>query len=822
MAGGAFVVAGGSNFPGKRPWENGTKAWHDTVFTLEPGAKEWRVAGKLPRAGGHGLSFPWGDGFVMIGGGNDEEHFANAWLVTRGSDVSGGRSGKGGSDGALAFTDLPPMPRPLASMAGAMHKGIVHVAGGLAVPEAVAEEAENVFYRLDLNNPGAGWRELPPCPGGGRFQATAGIIVEASGPVFYLFGGTRLVPGADGKPVREHLRDAWRFHEELGWRRLADMPRSASAAPSPATPAGQTHLLVLGGDDSAQQHLKGAERARHQGFPRHILGYHSITDTWTQFGEAPFSLVATSMTPWDGGFAVAGGELKPGVRSPEVWKALVRESKASFGWINYAALAGYLLAMLGIGWVCSRRNKNTDDYFKAGGRIPWWAAGIAIYATMLSSITFMAIPAKAYATDWTFIWANAAILIVAPVVIAIYLPFFRRLNITSVYEYLEKRFSLPVRLYGSLSFILFQMGRQAIVLLLPSLAIATVSDLNVETCIILMGTLCVIYTVMGGMEAVIWTDVAQTILLLGAAVVSLVLISAGTDGGVAGFFKVAVDNSKFHIFNWTISPTAAANAFWVILLGNIFVALVPYTSDQAVVQRYMTTASEKKAARSIWFNAILSVPLTLVFFMIGTALFVFYKANPERLDPSHATDSIFPAYIVHSLPVGVVGLVVAGVFAAAQSTVSGSLNSVVTAAMTDFYTRFGGRAKGAAALRLARLLTALFGLFATVCALALARLNLASLWDAYNSLIGLAASGLAGLFALGIFSKRASATGALCGVAASIAVLWFVQSRTQLHFFLYAGSGMITCIAVGWLASLVFPARKDTASLTLGMLKNRR
>lgn len=546
-----------------------------------------------------------------------------------------------------------------------------------------------------------------------------------------------------------------------------------------------------------------------------MLAYHSITNTWIEIARPPFTVDIRGLSRWGNDFVIVNRAHEPGADAVEVWRASVIEIKATFGWLNYAALVGYLLAMVGIGWYCTRRNKSTEDYFKAGGRIPWWAAGIAIYATLLSSITFMAIPAKAYATDWTFIWVNAPIFLITPILITVYLPFFRRLNVTSAYEYLEKRFSLPVRIYGSAAFILFQIGRQAIVLLLPSIALATVSDFDVATCIVLMGLLCVIYTVMGGMEAVIWTDVAQTFLMIGSALISLVVIAFGTEGGLAGFWSVATDNNKFHMFNMTWSSSMTANAFWVIFIGNIFAQLVPYTSDQVVVQRYMTTDSEKKAARSIWFNAVLAIPSSILFFLIGTALFVFYKTHPDKLDPSQATDSVFPAFIVQNLPVGVAGLVVAGIFAAAQSTVSGSLNSVVTALMTDFYGRFGGKAKDAAGLRLARILTVVFGAFATACALVLAKLNLASLWDAYSGLVGLAASGLAGLFALGIFTKRASGAGALTGAVASIVVLFYVQRFTEIHFFLYAGIGMVTCFVVGWLASVVFPSRKDVSELTL-------
>jgi SSS family transporter len=481
--------------------------------------------------------------------------------------------------------------------------------------------------------------------------------------------------------------------------------------------------------------------------------------------------------------------------------------QVTFGWLNYATLLAYLLGMVAVGWFCARKNQNTDDYFTASGRIPWWAAGLSIYATMLSSITFMAIPAKSFATDWTFFWANVPILLLAPVIIKFYLPFFRQLRVASAYEYLEQRFNLAVRLYASAAFILFQVGRQAIVLLLPSLALSAVSDISVNTCIILMGVLCVLYTTMGGIEAVVWTDVAQSLVLLGAAILSLVLIVGSTEGGLTGLWSTALEHDKFHMFNWTLNPTTAANAFWVIIVGNIFINLVTYTSDQAVIQRYMTTTDEPKAARAIWTNALLSVPSTALFFAIGTALFVFYREHPTSLDPTQSTDAVFPSFIVRNLPVGVAGLVIAGIFAAAQSTVSSSLNSIVTAMTTDFYERFGGNMQGPRGLRIARWLTALNGLFAVAAALVLASLNMTSLWDTYLNLVGLAGSGLAGLFALGIFTRRATGAGALIGALASAVVLYWVQQYTNLHFFLYAAIGVLTCFTLGWLVSVLIPSR---------------
>lgn len=796
-SGGALIVAGGANFPVLRPWDGGTKKWYDTAFILESPGGTWRAAGQLPRPLGYGVSVTHGDGVVCAGGNDATRHHRETFRLRW-------------KNGALQTESLAPLPLPAANLCGAVLGDTLYAAGGIQTPDATS--ALRTFWALDLSDPGAQWRELEPWPGPARMLAVAG----AQDGAFFLFGGADLRAGPDGKPERVWLRDAYRFRPRDGWKRIADMPRPTVAAPSPAPAIGQAHLLVLGGDDGTQL---ATPPTAHRGFPRGVLAYHTITDTWLKMGDVPFSLVTTPAVTWGAYIVVPGGEAKPGVRSHDVWSGEVARRKSAFGWVNYATLVAYLVGMVVIGWFCQSRNRDTADYFKAGGRIPWWAAGISIYATMLSSLTFMAIPAKAYATDWTFFWANVPILLLAPIVIAFYLPFFRRLDVTSAYEYLERRFGLGARLYGSSAFILFQIGRQAIVLLLPSLALATVSDLDVRLCIILMGVLCVAYTVMGGMEAVVWTDVAQTAVLLGAAAVSLVIIVAGA-GGPAAFWETASAAGKFHQFNWTLDPRTGAHAFWAILIGNLFINLVPYTSDQAVVQRYLTTRDEARSARAIWANAALCLPSTALFFAIGTALYVYYRAHPSELDPAQATDTIFPAFIVANLPAGIAGLAIAGIFAAAQSTVSGSLNSVVTAMMTDFYRRFGPEISEPRALRLARWLTAGVGAFATLAALALAEWNLRSLWDTYNSLVGLAGSGLAALFALGIFTRRASGAGAIAGIIVSAIVLYWVQRHSDLHFFLYAAVGFVTCFAVGWATSFALPGRsRPLAGLVLSEMR---
>ena len=791
VSGGALIVAGGANFPAQPPWAGGTKVWHDAVFILEQTAGAWLRAGQLPEAAGYGLSVTTPEGVLLIGGSDARRHFSTTRLLRW-------------DGGQPSFESLPSLPVPLAMMAGALVDRTVYIAGGLDRPDATT--AQRLFLALDLNRVGDGWQQLGPWPGPERFLAVGGAQ-EGS---FFLFGGVRLRAGPDAAPQREWLRDAWRYRPGDGWNRLADMPEPLAASPGPAPALGPSHLLLLGGDDGS---LVATPPETHPGFPRRSWVYHPITDSWAESGELPFSLVTTPVVRWNSRIVVPGGETRPGVRSVSVWAADPVRAKPSFGWLNTTTLALYLGTVAGVGFWFMRRQKSTTDYFKGGGRIPWWVAGLSIFATMLSSITFMAIPAKAFATDWTFAIGNLAPLVLAPVVIAFYLPFFRQLNVTSAYEYLERRFSLAVRLYASASFILFQTGRMAVVIFLPALALSAAVGLDIHLCVLLIGVTCALYTAAGGIEAVVWTDAVQAIVLLGAALLSLILIAVRLDGSPATWWTDAAEHHKLRLVDWSWDLTTASVA--VVVVGSLFSNLAPYTADQAVVQRYLTTNDARQAARAIRLNAWLTVPATILFFAIGTALFLFYRQHPQSLDPALGADAIFPLFIIQYLPPGVAGLVIAGIFAAAQSTASSSVNSVTTAIITDWLRRFRPHLSDRICLRLSQGLAVVLGLGGTGAALYLASADVRSLWDAYLGLLGLLGSGLAGLFILGIFSRRANGAGALAGAVASAFTLAYVQRETSLHFLLYGAVGVLTCVVVGWLASLVLPApTRDLRGLT--------
>jgi len=487
----------------------------------------------------------------------------------------------------------------------------------------------------------------------------------------------------------------------------------------------------------------------------------------------------------------------------------------SLSWLDGLALLAYLGGVLGIGLFFSRREKTTDGFFRGGQSLPWWAVGLSIYATMLSSITFMALPAKSYVSDWTYLFANLGIVAVAPLVMFFYIPFYRRLNVTSAYEYLEKRFGLGPRLFASLSFMAFQVGRMAIVVYLPAVAFATVTSLDVYLCIVLTSAVCIAYTVIGGIEAVIWTDAVQTVVLLGGAVACLVAVYVAVPQGLSGLMIRAHEEGKFlEKADWFDSDLAVPSVL-LVFVGSLFNHLMSYTASQDVVQRYVTTRDQAQAIRSLLTNALLVVPGSVTFFLLGTGLFLFYSEFPDRLDRSISADQIVPFFIVHELPTGIAGFVLAAILAAAQSTLSSSLNSVSAAWMVDVVQRFRPQRDDRTNLRGAKRVVLVAGIFSALVACLIASLELASMFDVFISVIGMTGGAISGLFILGIFTRRTGSRGALVGALSSLLIVLWVRLATDTHVFAYAMIGTLSCVVVGYAASWLLPARSSNlAGLT--------
>ncbi len=277
-----------------------------------------------------------------------------------------------------------------------------------------------------------------------------------------------------------------------------------------------------------------------------------------------------------------------------------------------------------------------------------------------------------------------------------------------------------------------------------------------------------------------------------------------------------------HLFNFHWDPTTTSLAFWVVILGALGQNLASYTSDQAVVQRYMTTPDIKRAARSIWTAAILAIPASVLFYGLGTSLYGFYRSHPEKLDPTYMTDQIFPLFISREVPVGLAGLIVAGIFAAAQSTISTSMNSTATAVVTDFLRPFRALANESDYFRWARGLTFCSGILGTLLGLLFIDPENRSLFDSFIRVIGLFMGVLGGLFLLGILTRRANSRGALTGASTGVVVMGLIPIYTQISGYLYAAIGITVCFVSAYLVSLISPAsRKPVQGLTIHTLRGR-
>jgi len=826
----ALIVGGGTNFP-EPVWET-DKVWCDAVWVLtrnDAGEYQWNDGFKLDRPVAYAACASTDHGVVCIGGSDGQTTFAECFLLQW--DAAAGQ---------LKQIPLPSLSEPCAYGAAAAIGKTVYLTGGQTGSELAS--ATTRFQRLDMSAyngtpDSVAWEQLPSWPGPARAYHIAAAQHNGFDDCIYVISGrcSRSIHGieqAPGEAVTDDwyaLRDVYEFDPQrfdasaynpekrlyLGtgrfaapWRRRADVPQCVMAGPAGAV--GQSHIFVFGGDTGRLASQTDAMKLDHPGFPQKIFAYHTITDTWIEAGRPPANQVTTPAVRWGKAIVVASGEVKPRVRTPKIWAVSAVEHRPAFGAVNFAVLILYLLSMVGVGVYFARKSRNTDDYFRGGQKIPWWVAGCSIFATMLSSITYMAIPAKAFAQDMVYMLGNFMIPVVAPIAVFLALPFFRQIDATSAYEYLEKRFNRPVRLFASASFTLFHIFRMGIVMSLAGLALATVTPLTPAESVLIMGVLSILYCTMGGVEAVVWTDTIQTFVLLGGAILCLGLMLVESGQGLGAFFSTAWADGKFHMVNLYFDPTSASLALWVVIIGGIGQNLSSYTADQAVVQRYMTTPDIRRAAGSIWTAAFLTVPSSLLFFGLGTGLYIFYKAHPEKLDPTYLTDQILPLFITHEVPMGVAGLIVAGVFAAPQSTISTSMNSTATTMVSDFLRPFNMLKSERGYLNAARTVTFVFGVFGTMLGLLFIDPENRSLFDSFIKVIGLFMGVLGGLFGLGVLTRRANAWGSLLGALAGATVMGLMPVCSQISGYLYAALGITACFVVGLIASLALPSQKKS------------
>ena len=783
-AGGSLVVFGGVG-----------AADSAQVLPLTGGAAaaKWQaVPAPFTRAWGAVAS--WSDDMIVVGG------------VQADGQLSAAVDRLHLAEGKLTSTSLPALPVALAGAGVGVVSGKdgnkLYVVGGLK--SLTAHVAESALWVLDLDKPESGWAAGPALPGAGRFLPTVGT--QNGG--LQVFGGRQVRLLADGAISYAVTAECWAYNAippegtaTQGWLASSALPKAVAAGV--ALSSGQGHLVILGGDSTPVVSAPWDFSPSEQTQPVRI--YSVITDAWVDTGVPLAAVGGAALRQVEGQALVFGG-----FGQAAVTQLTINRNVRTLSWGDYGVIATYLIFVAGIGVYFSRKKTSSANFSLGNREVKWWAAGISMYATGASAISFVAIPALAFRTNLVYLFP--LVMMVPAYYICAYgiYPLLRRMEITSTYEYMERRFNRPLRLIASAQAILMQtFGRAAIVLLLPSLAISAVTGMNVFLSVAIMGVLTTAYTAIGGFAAVIWTDVFQGFMKMAALLLMIGVCFYNLPGGFGEFVQISKAYHKFDfaLMTWDTSVPAV----WVMLLGTLIAQTVTAAGDQPNIQRIFSSPA-KEVRRVTAMSIICGIMIGVIVNVLGIAIFAYFHAHPEKFDPTSQNDKIVPLFATQALPAGVTGIVLAAIFASAMATVSSAMNSVATMFTEDFYLRRNPDATDAQRLRTLKTACYVTGALGTGTALALAALDLKSIMVAWNQIIALLGGGIVGLYSLGMFTKRANGHGAVCGAIASVLTVWGVKAFTHLHWATYTPLAVVACIGVGYVASLFWD--KDHRDLT--------
>ena len=461
----------------------------------------------------------------------------------------------------------------------------------------------------------------------------------------------------------------------------------------------------------------------------------------------------------------------------------------------------YTAAVVAFGSGFFSRSRTPRGFTAASGTLPGWAVGLSLFGTYLSSNTFLGVPGRAYASNWNAFVFSLSLPFAAWVAAKYFVPFYRGTGEISAYTHLERRFGRWARTYAMVCYLLTQLARMGSILFGVAIALAALTGWPIEIIIVATGALVTLYTLLGGIEAVIWTDVVQSIILSAGALIVMAMLVFGMPEGPGQLFAIASQAGKFSLGSFAADFTTST--VWVVLLYGIFINLNNFGIDQSFVQRYHAARTEREAARSVWLAACLYIPISLVFFFIGSGLFAYYEAQPEiktslemRISMQASSDApsepqpdatttealadhVFPDFIVQRLPPGLAGLVIAALLAAAMSSIDTSLNSSATVILADLYRGWFRRSVGdAEAMRVLYAGTIVMGTLGVGTALAMTGVK--NLLDAWWTLSGIFAGGVFGLFLLGFISRRADRPAAVTAVVIGVVVIFWMTLSPRL------------------------------------------
>lgn len=479
----------------------------------------------------------------------------------------------------------------------------------------------------------------------------------------------------------------------------------------------------------------------------------------------------------------------------------------------------YMIGVTLFGASFFRKNKTSAAFTLGNRSIPAWVISMSIFATFVSSISYLALPGIAYQSNWNPFVFSLSIPIAAIVAVKFFVPLYRKNDSPSAYSYLELRFGPWARVYASICYLLTQFMRVGTILYLLALALHAIFGWNIVLIIAITGVTIMIYSMLGGLQAVVWTDAIQGILLICGALLTVVFILFKMPEGPNQMFQIAVENGKFSLGSFSFD--LSSSTFWVVLVYGIFINLQNFGIDQNYIQRYKASKSDRAASRSTLSGGLLYVPVSLLFLFIGTALYSYYTSGAaslpqELLNPDNA-DQVFPYFIVNQLPAGVTGLLLASIFAAGMSTISTSFNSSATVVLTDYYKKYvNPKPSEKDSMRVLYISSAAITIIGII--IAMAMINVKSALDAWWKLAAIFSGGMLGLFLLGAFSKLSKSSGAVIGVITGIAVIaWMSISSLSddpskygnvFHTYLTIVFGTLAIFLVGFLVSFIFGKRK--------------
>ncbi len=490
---------------------------------------------------------------------------------------------------------------------------------------------------------------------------------------------------------------------------------------------------------------------------------------------------------------------------------------------DLVVIAAYFAGVALIGLKFARRQNSTETYFVAERKVPWWAMGLSVFATLISSITFIAYPGAAFEGNWNLLVPGFMAVGVLLLGGSLLISFFRHAVGMSAYEFFEKRFGYGARAYSALAFSAGHFSKMGFVLFTAAIAVCGMTGWDKFHVIFGAGILTVLYTLFGGLEAVIWTQVLQGIVKLAGVVVIIGILVSIMPGGAAAAFHLASEKHKMSLGSFDFNLASNKN-FWVMLIYGSFWYLQKYAADQTLVQRYLVAKSDRSALRGVALGALLCVPAWIAFMLIGTLLWAYYQLSPEVLpanlhDASGKilSDEVFPYFLMTKIPAGLAGIIMAAMYSAAMSTMSSDLNCLSAVGVEDYYRRCRPNATDRQRLVVGKIIVALCGAIAVGIALFIAGIGDSAL-SLYYDATAIVAGGLAGMFLLAFLSRRANRQGLWIGIFAMLVfTAWAICTSGDKKVFnlgdydytwpsvMIGVIGHVIVVVVGWVASLFFP-----------------